>query len=59
MKCKCGKECGIRVWCEECEEKAIMHLKLITAKIKYKKESFEKKTNKIFKNMEKEIKKVR
>lgn len=48
MKCKCGKECGIRIWCKECEEKAIRHLKIIAAEIKYKRKKFEREISKIF-----------
>ena len=49
MKCKCGKECGIRIWCKECEEKALRELKIITAELEYKRKRFEKKTSKILK----------
>ena len=48
MKCKCGEECGIRIWCLECEGKAIRHLEYITAEIEYKRKRFERRTSKIF-----------
>lgn len=47
MKCKCGKECGIRVWCEECEEKANRRIDVIRAELNYKTKRFKKKLNKI------------
>lgn len=51
MMCTCGKECGIRIWCPECEAKAIRQLEVITAELNYKTERFKRKTDKIFKNI--------
>ncbi len=51
MKCKCGKECGIRIWCHECEAKAIRHLQYMTAEMEYKRKHLEKKRKRVFANL--------
>lgn len=51
MKCKCGKECGIRIWCPECEAKAIRHLKYMTAEMKCKTKMYTKRFNRIFRKL--------
>ena len=40
MKCSCGTECGIRIWCEECEKKAIKEMEDIILRLRNLKKKF-------------------
>lgn len=42
MKCSCGKEVGIRIWCEDCEAKHIKELDDIRNRLKMATEKFKK-----------------
>ena len=48
MKCKCGKECGIRIWCLDCEHKALRELDIIKSQLAYKTARFVKKMKKLY-----------
>ena len=41
MKCSCGKECGIRLMCEECTEKLRQEFVDIQNRLKVATEKFE------------------
>ena len=42
MKCECGKEVGLRIWCEACEAKYIKELDDIRNRLKIATEKFKK-----------------
>ena len=47
MKCQCGKEVGLRIWCEDCEAKHIKELDDIRNHLKIATEKFKKATAKL------------
>jgi hypothetical protein len=47
LKCSCGKEVGLRIWCEECEAKHIQVLVDIQDRLKKATEKFKKATTKL------------
>lgn len=47
MKCSCGKEVGLRIWCEDCEAKHIKELDDIRNRLKMATEKFKKATAKL------------
>ena len=58
MKCECGKEVGIRLFCKECQEREITNLKQITKELIESRERFERETKEIFDSLNKKLNKI-